>query len=477
MKLCETLLSFEILNSLIIIEWLGDNDFPISLQALILLANSLPKTLKFLEKNRNLKILGYLNVRNNNFSRINELIPTIKEVKKPWWFSTLRRTIALSLIFLLLIYGLSRLKDVAAFLNSPNILIVEHKNVANFPGFIICPESSSPKFILDNESQVDPQFSITCGFSTIIGPEILSENMNITDNDCSSLISKAENGCLRFQPDDKYVDSINEKDDNAAYNEDFGNGEIPLQSLGFNQSLLFFNIQPNIQSEIPSFYTLYFEDYLHQETDSEPVRYSVKDLDNYFIEYTNILINSGQKNIIEYSINTHKVFSSSLIGLLNIVPDLFTMEIKYNTKYIQSKETQFILLPKLPHFFRQEIEKFEYHPISLVSTIGGFHSAIIAFYLLLFGMPRIEPWGFLQKHLLRFWCLRRDFKYTLANDYNTEPGIPLVDNIRDIPKEISLEERVQIPSLDDHNYLDLNLNSPFSIFVISPLPSSVFNID
>ncbi|GBC15989.2 uncharacterized protein OCT59_021521 [Rhizophagus irregularis] len=125
MKLCETLLSFEILNSLIIIEWLGDNDFPISLQALILLANSLPKTLKFLgirtfcnsinfkkflfninvniieldiykslddefiniiiqyvlEKNRNLKILGYLNVRNNNFSRINELIPTIKEVK------------------------------------------------------------------------------------------------------------------------------------------------------------------------------------------------------------------------------------------------------------------------------------------------------------------------------------------------------------------------------------------------------------
>ncbi|CAB4494249.1 hypothetical protein RhiirA5_497670 [Rhizophagus irregularis] len=461
-----------------------------------------------------------------------------KRNEEPWWFSTLRRTIALSLIFLLLIYGLSRLKDVAAFLNSPNILIVEHKNVANFPGFIICPESSSPKFILDNESQVDPQFSITCGFSTIIGPEILSENMNITDNDCSSLISKAENGCLRFQPDDKYVDSINEKDDNAAYNEDFGNGEIPLQSLGFNQSLLFFNIQPNIQSEIPSFYTLYFEDYLHQETDSEPVRYSVKDLDNYFIEYTNILINSGQKNIIEYSINTHKVFSSSLIGLLNIVPDLFTMEIKYNTKYIQSKETQFILLPKLPHFFRQEIEKFEYHPISLVSTIGGFHSAIIAFYLLLFGMPRIEPWGFLQKHLLRFWCLRRDFKYTLANDYNTEPGIPLVDNIRDIPKEISLEERVQsleyllkdnffdtycieelkgevskygyqkdfhkkledflsiknnnnrnnsvnsdssltiqVPSLDDHNYLDLNLNSPFSIFVISPLPSSVFNID
>lgn len=57
-----------------------------------------------------------------------------KRNEEPWWFSTLRRTIALSLIFLLLIYGLSRLKDVAAFLNSPNILIVEHKNVANFPG-------------------------------------------------------------------------------------------------------------------------------------------------------------------------------------------------------------------------------------------------------------------------------------------------------------------------------------------------------
>lgn len=353
-----------------------------------------------------------------------------------------------------------------------------------------------------------------------IDTEILSENMNNTNNDCSSLISKAENGCLRFQLGDEH-----EKNDNDAFNDDkdFNTGEIPLKSLGFNQTLILFNIKPDIQSEIPSFYTLYFEEYIHQEIDGEFTRYSVKDVDNYFIEYNNVLINSGQKNIIEYSINTHKAFSSSLIGLLNIVPDLFTMEIKVNTKYIQSKDTQFVLLPKLTHFFRQEIEKFEYHPISLISTIGGFHSAIMAFYLLLFGMPRIEPWGFLQKYILRYWSLRRDFKCTLANDYNTEPGIPLVDNIEDIPKEISLEDRVQnleyllkdhyfdthyleelrneksnydyqqdrhekledflsirnnrdtsdtsltiqVPSPDDRNYIDLNLSSPFSISIIS----------
>jgi hypothetical protein len=131
-KLCDTLISFKNLNSLIIIEWLGDNDLPISLEGLILLANSLPKTLKFLgirtfcnsinfkkflfninvniieldiykslddefinviinyvlKKNRNLKRLGYLNVRNNNFRinsdliiKINELIPIIEETK------------------------------------------------------------------------------------------------------------------------------------------------------------------------------------------------------------------------------------------------------------------------------------------------------------------------------------------------------------------------------------------------------------
>ncbi|GBB99469.1 hypothetical protein RclHR1_03530016 [Rhizophagus clarus] len=126
-KLSEALLSFKNLKSLIIIEWLGDNDLPTSLEGLILLANSLPKNLQFLgirtfcdsinfkkfllnininiieldiynylddefiniiiqyvlEKNRNLKRLGYFDARNRNnldlMIRINELIPKIEE--------------------------------------------------------------------------------------------------------------------------------------------------------------------------------------------------------------------------------------------------------------------------------------------------------------------------------------------------------------------------------------------------------------
>ncbi|GBB99470.1 hypothetical protein RclHR1_03530017 [Rhizophagus clarus] len=366
---------------------------------------------------------------------------------EPWWFKVIRRIFALSFVIMIFLYGISQFKNIKNFLYTPNIVIVELKNGVNFPGFVICPESVNPKFPTGNESQIEsqiePQFSITCGYSKVTGPEVLSENTNNIDDKCTSLISKAENGCLRYLPDDKY---ITEDDGNVTYSDNEDNTPIPINSFGFNQTFMFFNIKPNIQTDTSSFYTLYFENYIHQE-DGEIIRYSDDDDNKYYIEYNNIIIDPVQRNIIEYSIDIHRVFSTGLIGLLNIVPDLYSMEIKVDIKNMprkqQTTETQFVLLPKIPHYLRQEIERFEYHPLSFFSSLGGFHSAIMAFYVFVFGMARIEPWGYLQKSIFRCWIFRRDFKRELAYDYNTEPGIPLSDNIEDIPREVSLEERVQ----------------------------------
>jgi hypothetical protein len=136
-----------------------------------------------------------------------------------------------------------------------------------------------------------------------------------------------------------------------------------------------------------------------------------------------------------------------LIGLLNIVPDLYSMEFKINTNNIprkqQTMETQFVLLPKIPRYLRQEEEKFEYDPITFLSRLGGFHGAIMTIYVVLLGMPKIEPWGILQKSILSCWGCRKHFKHKLADEYNIEAGIPLADNIEDLPKEVSLEDRVQ----------------------------------
>src|SRR4051812_44644799 len=107
-------------------------------------------------------------------------------------------------------------------------------------------------------------------------------------------------------------------------------------------------------------------------------------------------------------------------------------------------DTQLVLLPKDPHFMRTEVEKYEYQTISIVSNLGGFYGFIVTAYIALFGMSKVEPWGFLQKIIFRCWHCRRSFKQHLADKYVSSAGIPFGENISDRPEGTSLEDRLQI---------------------------------
>ncbi|PKC68352.1 hypothetical protein RhiirA1_417010 [Rhizophagus irregularis] len=337
---------------------------------------------------------------------------------EPWWFRLLRRTSAIILVLAVIAYGYVQLLNLVSFVKSPNIVTLESKKGGGFPGFVICPGSLSPAFINKLNSteipQAEPQFSITCGKSKKVGPEILSENMNYTDSKCSSSILSEENGCLRIPAENiaVYEEDSNFSYDNANYNgnnEDIEDNEDNIDnaniddsfqdpkvsSNGLNRTFIFYNIKPNIPPieedtlssiDLPNFYTVYFDDLQTVEHG----RFTIGSPDTKFVEYNSVPIIKGQRNILEYSILIHRVFSTNLMGQLDIRPDVFSMEFKVDTRLIplkrqSSDETQLVIVPKNPHYFRTEIEKYEYQTISLVSNLGGFYGFIVTVYIALFG--------------------------------------------------------------------------------------------
>ncbi|CAB4425021.1 unnamed protein product [Rhizophagus irregularis] len=331
-----------------------------------------------------------------------------------WWFRLLRRTSAIILVLAVIAYGWR----------------------------FSCLSWCLPAFInkLNNTEvpQAEPQFSITCGRFKKMGPEILSE---IMDSKCSSLILP-EDGCLKIPAENIAVyEDVSFSYDNANYNgnneDNMDNANIndsfqdpKVSSYGLNRTFIFYNIKPNIPSieedtlssfDLPNYYTVYFDDLQTVEHG----RFTIGSPDTKFVEYNSVPI------------------------IKDIRPDVFSMEFKVDTRLIplkrqSSDETHLVIVPKNPHYFRTEIEKYEYQTISLVSNLGGFYGFIVTVYIALFGMSKVEPWGILQKIIFRCWNCRRSFKQHLADKYVSSAGIPFGENVSDRPEGTSLEDRLQI---------------------------------
>ncbi|GBB99471.1 hypothetical protein RclHR1_03530018 [Rhizophagus clarus] len=390
------------------------------------------------------------------------------ERHEPWWFRLLRRTSAIVLVLAVVAYGSFQLLNLLSFVDAPNIVIIESKSGLSFPGFIICPGSLSPAFVNKfNNTEVphaDPQFSMSCGKSTKVGPEVLSENANYTETKCGSLILAEENGCLRVPPENvtNYDDSFgyysssddygdNGSNGNNSNNDNSNSNNVDTSTKGptdgVNKTFIFYDIKSNVLTpvDLPTFYTVYFD-----TLGTYDYGYFSIGKDNKYVEYNNFPIIMGHRNILEFSISVHRVFSTNLMGQLDIRPDVYSMEFKVDTRSIPLKtqsspmDTQLVILPKNPHFLRTEIEKYEYQTISIISNLGGFYGFIVTAYMALFGMSKIEPWGFLQKIIFRCWNCRRSFKQHLADKYVSSAGIPFGENICDRPEGTSLEDRLQI---------------------------------
>nr|CAG8509932.1 10788_t:CDS:2 [Entrophospora candida] len=97
----------------------------------------------------------------------------------------------------------------------------------------------------------------------------------------------------------------------------------------------------------------------------------------------------------------------------------------------------------------------EYSFGSVIANLGGFYVALNSMYVLLFGMPKLSPWGIIQKYVLSCRICRRSLKAKLAKRYVTSSGIVLAQRVSNRRNNATLENRVQMleTMLQDY-YLD-----------------------
>ncbi|CAB4403768.1 unnamed protein product [Rhizophagus irregularis] len=126
-------------------------------------------------------------------------------------------------------------------------------------------------------------------------------------------------------------------------------------------------------------------------------------------------------------------------------------------------------------YIRDEEERYQITVGKLISNLGGFYSAVSGIFILLFGAPKLSPWGICQTSLLCCWPIRRSFKKHLASRYVSHAGIPLAEDPREMPQASRLRttrkrylklqeqyndlEGVEILNEEDNHDDDFNDNS------------------
>ncbi|CAJ0894001.1 11032_t:CDS:2 [Entrophospora sp. SA101] len=110
---------------------------------------------------------------------------------------------------------------------------------------------------------------------------------------------------------------------------------------------------------------------------------------------------------------------------------------------------------RVSNYFTYETESYERTLGGAIANLGGFYVALNSIYVLLFGMPKLSPWGIVQKYVLRCRICRRSLKTKLAKRYVSSSGIILSQKVLNRHNGATLEDRVQMleTMLQDY-YLD-----------------------
>ncbi|GBB92589.1 hypothetical protein RclHR1_20280003 [Rhizophagus clarus] len=145
-------------------------------------------------------------------------------------------------------------------------------------------------------------------------------------------------------------------------------------------------------------------------------------------QYAFGLFGGDENKIVEFNIHTDHITTSTTPDTTTIVPVLSSGEI----------------------YFQEEAY---YDFGSIISSIGGFFSALSGIFVFLFGAPKIAPWGFFQKRVFNCLCIGYQRKLIKKLRTKYEP-IPFISGRT---KNVSLEERVQnIENILKEYYLDTN---------------------
>ncbi|CAG8452884.1 21042_t:CDS:2 [Cetraspora pellucida] len=154
--------------------------------------------------------------------------------------------------------------------------------------------------------------------------------------------------------------------------------------------------------------------------------------------------NKGKFVTFEFSIKTRLTYSSIFMkgfGLSPTIQETFVdAEIKELEIADNSPYTVLLLKPKNNTIYNEE-ETFDYTILFIISSMGGFYGAAAGVYKLLFGSPKISPWGITQKYMC-CWNLRKKYEMITAAHYVSKAGIPFADNPCQLPQGATINDRV-----------------------------------
>ncbi|CAG8680434.1 4642_t:CDS:2, partial [Racocetra persica] len=157
-------------------------------------------------------------------------------------------------------------------------------------------------------------------------------------------------------------------------------------------------------------------------------------------------ISLGQHTILEFSITIIKKYTSYLIGQLGFKPDKTNALLNIETKILQSDSNSsniFLAIVPKNNRIRIEEEKYLSNFGTILSSLGGFYTAISTVFIFCFGKRRYSPWG-ICRTCPCWWPYRQSFKKHLARRYISRAGIPLVDDPRKLPHGATIEDRIAV---------------------------------
>ncbi|KAF0411877.1 Glyoxylate/hydroxypyruvate reductase [Gigaspora margarita] len=121
-----------------------------------------------------------------------------------------------------------------------------------------------------------------------------------------------------------------------------------------------------------------------------------KRIEKYGINKKDIITGGGTGQTIQKSIESDETFTSFAISGFDVNKHLWEIFRIIPAKYVnneQSNSTEYLV--------QLWYDRVEFTFFQLTANMGGFLSVLSVIYLFLFGSRRINPWGVVQRHLLK----------------------------------------------------------------------------
>ncbi|GBB92468.1 hypothetical protein RclHR1_02010005 [Rhizophagus clarus] len=236
-----------------------------------------------------------------------------------------------------------------------------------------------------------------------------------------------DNRCMIFSTQNEY-----------AGRTDFGSGD-------WDSELLFIITLDN--SSIYDYFEINFDSIITESKFPKLFGETSEITENITLVTNQHFITRGKYVIYDFAIRRNIFYSSPFYGILGLKADNIATRIDIDETVLTSIQNNSFTVLELRFnspYIRDEEERYQNTVGKLISNLGGFYSAVSGTFILLFGAPKLSPWGFCQTSLLCCWPIRRSFKKHLASRYVSHAGIPLAEDPRELPQGAKIDDRVAV---------------------------------